>query len=158
MALKFTPMPSSCCESHWASSAAFCDDPEANAIFLELLTSGENPDIVLRMMNEAGVLGRFIPAFGRIVAMMQFNMYHHYTVDEHLIRAVGHLSAIERGKLSDDHPLASAIFPTITSRRLLYVAVFLHDIAKGRKEDHSIAGERIALELCPTAWPFGVGD
>ena len=125
------------------------DDPEANAIFLELLTSSDNPDIVLRMMNEAGVLGRFIPAFGRIVAMMQFNMYHHYTVDEHLIRAVGHLAAIERGKHSEDHPLASALIPTITSRRLLYVAVFLHDIAKGRKEDHSIAGERIALELCP---------
>lgn len=125
------------------------DDPEANAIFLELLTASEDPDIVLRMMNEAGVLGRFIPPFGRIVAMMQFNMYHHYTVDEHLIRAVGHLSAIERGRLSDDHPLSTAIFPTITSRRLLYVAVFLHDIAKGRKEDHSIAGERIALELCP---------
>ena len=124
-------------------------DPEANAIFLELLTSSDDPDIVLRMMNEAGVLGRFIPAFGRIVAMMQFNMYHHYTVDEHLIRAVGHLSAIERGKLSEDHPLSTAIFPTITSRRLLYVAVFLHDIAKGRKEDHSVAGERIALELCP---------
>ena len=125
------------------------NDPEANAIFLELLTASEDADIVLRMMNEAGVLGRFIPAFGRIVAMMQFNMYHHYTVDEHLIRAVGHLSAIERGKLSEDHPLSTAIFPTITSRRLLYVAVFLHDIAKGRKEDHSIAGERIALELCP---------
>ena len=125
------------------------NDPEANAIFLELLTASEDPDIVLRMMNEAGVLGRFIPAFGRIVAMMQFNMYHHYTVDEHLIRAVGHLSAIERGRLSEDHPLSTAIFPTITSRRLLYVAVFLHDIAKGRKEDHSIAGERIALELCP---------
>ena len=125
------------------------DDPEANAIFVELLTSSEEPDIVLRMMNEAGVLGRFIPPFGRIVAMMQFNMYHHYTVDEHLIRAVGHLAAIERGKLTDDHPLATAIFPTITSRRLLYVAVFLHDIAKGRKEDHSIAGERIATELCP---------
>jgi [protein-PII] uridylyltransferase len=125
------------------------DDPEANAIFLELLSSGDNPDIVLRMMNEAGVLGRFIPPFGRIVAMMQFNMYHHYTVDEHLIRAVGHLAAIERGKHSEDHPLASAIFPTIRSRKLLYVAVFLHDIAKGRKDDHSIAGERIALELCP---------
>ena len=125
------------------------DNPEANAIFIELLTSSENPDIVLRMMNEAGVLGRFIPPFGRIVAMMQFNMYHHYTVDEHLIRAVGHVSAIERGKLSGDHPLVSSIFSTITSRRLLYVAVFLHDIAKGRKEDHSTAGERIALELCP---------
>jgi len=125
------------------------NDPEANALFLELLTSSESPDIVLRMMNEAGVLARFIPPFGRIVAMMQFNMYHHYTVDEHLIRAVGHLSAIESGRLSEDHPLSTAIFPTITSRRLLYVAVFLHDIAKGRKEDHSIAGERIAREICP---------
>ncbi len=125
------------------------DDPEANAIFLELLTSSEEPETVLRMMNEAGVLGRFIPSFGRIVAMMQFNMYHHYTVDEHLIRAVGHLANIERGRLSEDHPLSTAIFPTITSRRLLYVAVFLHDIAKGRKEDHSVAGERIALEICP---------
>ena len=125
------------------------DDPAANAIFLELLTSSEEPESVLRMMNEAGVLGRFIPPFGRIVAMMQFNMYHHYTVDEHLIRAVGHLASIERGRLSEDHPLSTAIFPTITSRRLLYVAVFLHDIAKGRKEDHSIAGERIALEICP---------
>ncbi len=124
-------------------------DPQANAIFLELLTTSEEPDVILRMMNEAGVLGRFIPEFGRIVAMMQFNMYHHYTVDEHLIRSVGHLAAIERGKLSDDHPLASAIFPTITSRRALYVAMFLHDIAKGRKEDHSIAGERIARQLCP---------
>ncbi len=124
-------------------------DPEANAIFIELLTSSREPDIVLRMMNEAGVLGRFIPPFGRIVAMMQFNMYHHYTVDEHLIRAVGHLAAIERGDLNEDHPLATAIFPTLTSRRLLYVAVFLHDIAKGRKEDHSIAGERIAREICP---------
>jgi [protein-PII] uridylyltransferase len=100
-------------------------------------------------MNEAGVLGRFIPPFGRIVAMMQFNMYHHYTVDEHLIRSVGHVAEIERGKLSDDHPLASAIFQTVVSRRSLYVAVFLHDIAKGRKDDHSIAGERIAQELCP---------
>jgi [protein-PII] uridylyltransferase len=126
-----------------------CDDPQANAIFLEMLTQSSEPEIILRMMNEAGVLGRFIPAFGRIVAMMQFNMYHHYTVDEHLIRAVGILSSIERGQLSDDHPLAASIFPTVTSKRALYVAVLLHDIAKGRKEDHSIAGERIALELCP---------
>jgi [protein-PII] uridylyltransferase len=124
-------------------------DPEANAIFVELLTTTEEPDVILRMMNEAGVLGRFIPAFGRIVAMMQFNMYHHFTVDEHLIRSVGNLAAIDRGKLAEEHPLASSILPTITGRRALYVAVLLHDIAKGRKEDHSIAGERIALELCP---------
>ncbi|MBI2718459.1 MAG: [protein-PII] uridylyltransferase [Rhizobiales bacterium] len=126
-----------------------CDNPEANAIFLELLAASSEPETLLRMMNEAGVLGRFIPAFGRIVAMMQFNMYHHYTVDEHLIRAVGILSAIDQGRLSDDHPLSVSILPTVTSKRALYVAVLLHDIAKGRQEDHSIAGARIAEELCP---------
>jgi len=81
--------------------------------------------------------------------MMQFNMYHHYTVDEHLIRTVGVLSEIERGVAAEPHPLATKIFSTIQSRRALYVAAFLHDIAKGRPEDHSIEGARIARELCP---------
>src|SRR4029078_767833 len=81
--------------------------------------------------------------------MMQFNMYHHYTVDEHLIRAVGILAAIERGRFSFAPPLSTQIFPTVSSRRALYVAVLLHDIAKGRKESHSIAGERVAKTLCP---------
>ncbi|MDE2445144.1 MAG: [protein-PII] uridylyltransferase [Alphaproteobacteria bacterium] len=124
-------------------------DPEANAIFLEILTASLTPETLLRMMNETGVLGRFIPEFGRIVAMMQFSMYHHYTVDEHLIRAVGILSQLEQGLLSGDHPLSASLFPTLKSRRVLYVATLLHDIAKGRKEDHSIAGERVARELCP---------
>jgi len=122
---------------------------EANALFLEMLTARDAPEVILRVMNEAGVLGRFIPEFGKIVALMQFNMYHHYTVDEHLIRAVGVVSRIEKGELSEDHPLSAAIFPTLTSRRALYVAVLLHDIAKGHPEDHSVAGERIALQLCP---------
>ena len=123
--------------------------PEANKLFLEILTGSTTPETLLRMMNEAGVLGRFIPDFGKIVAMMQFNMYHHYTVDEHLIRSVGILADLERGNLSGDHPLSVSLFPTLTSRRVLYVATFLHDIAKGRKEDHSIGGEHIARELCP---------
>ena len=126
-----------------------CNDPEANAIFLELLSGSAEPEAMLRLMNEAGVLGRFIPEFGKIVAMMQFNMYHHFTVDEHLIRAVGILSAIEQGRLSGEHPLSASILPTITAKRALYVAVLLHDIAKGRPEDHSIAGARIAEHLCP---------
>ncbi len=125
------------------------ESPEANALFLKLLTETADPETVLRLMNEAGVLGRFIPDFGKIVAMMQFNMYHHFTVDEHLIRAVGILKEIERGDLEDDHPLSTNIFPTLQSRRALYVAVLLHDVAKGRQEDHSVAGERIALALCP---------
>ena len=124
-------------------------DPEANRIFLEILCSEINPEPTLRRMNEAGVLGRFIPDFGKVVSMMQFNMYHHYTVDEHLIRTVGVLSDIERGVAAEPHPLATKIFSTIQSRRALYVAAFLHDIAKGRPEDHSIEGARIARELCP---------
>ncbi|QFU17576.1 [protein-PII] uridylyltransferase [Microvirga thermotolerans] len=125
------------------------NDPEANRLFLDILTSRNAPEVVLRLMNEAGVLGRFIPDFGRIVAMMQFNMYHHYTVDEHLIRSIGVLTEIESGKGAADHPLATQIVGTIHNRRALYVAVFLHDIAKGRPEDHSTAGAAIARKLGP---------
>ena len=91
-------------------------------------------------MNEAGVLGRFVPDFGKVVSMMQFNMYHHYTVDEHLIRTVGMLSDIEHGMAAEPHPLSTSIIKTIQHRRALYVAAFLHDIAKGRTEDHSMVG------------------
>lgn len=122
---------------------------EANAIFLNILCGSEKPEAILRLMNEAGVLARFIPEFGKVVAMMQFNMYHHYTVDEHLIRAVGVLTSIEDSTLAKEHPLAAELFPSLKARRALYVATLLHDIAKGRHEDHSVAGERIALELCP---------
>ena len=124
-------------------------DPEANRIFLSILCDSRDPEAVLRRMNEAGVLGRFIPDFGRIVAQMQFNMYHHYTVDEHLLRAVGILSEIEHGRHAGDHPLASDLISTIANRRALFVAVLLHDIAKGRRERHSIAGEKVAKALCP---------
>ncbi len=124
-------------------------DPEANRLFLEILTTPHSSERALRLMNEAGVLGRFIPEFGRIVAMMQFNMYHHYTVDEHLLRALGELAAVELGQRKDELPLTSEIIGTISHRRALYVALLLHDIAKGRKEDHSIAGAQIARKLCP---------
>ena len=124
-------------------------DSRANALFMEVLTNPNSPDVVLRWMNEAGVFGRFIPDFGRVVAQMQFDMYHHYTVDEHSIRAIGLLAAIERGDMKEEHPLSSALFGQIASRRVLYVAVLLHDIAKGRGGDHSVLGAEIALDLCP---------
>ncbi len=124
-------------------------DPTANRLFIEVLTSRNSPEAVLRAMNEAGVLGRFIPDFGRIVAMMQFNMYHHYTVDEHLLHAIGFLSAIEKGALKEEHPLVHDLLPLIAYRTPLYIALFLHDVAKGREEDHSIAGARVARDLCP---------
>ncbi|MBV9703851.1 MAG: [protein-PII] uridylyltransferase, partial [Methylobacteriaceae bacterium] len=130
-------------------------NPEANRLFLEILTSRNSPEVVLRRMNETGVLGRFIPDFGHIVAMMQFNMYHHYTIDEHLLRAIGVLAEIDAGTLKEDHPLANSIMPTIANRTALYVALFLHDIAKGHHADHSIVGAEVARHLCPR---FGLSE
>ena len=101
-------------------------------------------------MNESGVLGKFLPDFGRIVAMMQFDMYHSYTVDEHTIKAIGVLNQIESNKLADTAPLATSVMPEIESRRALFVAMFLHDIAKGRGGDHSILGAELAQTLCPS--------
>ncbi|HYE28749.1 MAG TPA: [protein-PII] uridylyltransferase [Allosphingosinicella sp.] len=124
-------------------------DPRANALFLDVLTSPRDPETVLRWMNEAGVFGRFVPDFGRVVAQMQFDMYHHYTVDEHSIRAIGLLARIEKGEVREDNPLAVALFRHIASRRVLYVAVLLHDIAKGRGGDHSLLGAEVARALCP---------
>ncbi len=125
------------------------ENDEANRLFLSILTSRRNPELILRRMNESGVLGRFIPDFGKIVSMMQFNMYHHYTVDEHLLRTVDVLSRIDRGLEEEAHPLTAMLMPGIEDRSALYVAVLLHDIAKGRPEDHSVAGAKVARKLCP---------
>jgi [protein-PII] uridylyltransferase len=125
------------------------EDPEPNRIFLGLLLGHTNPERALRLMNEVGVLGAFIPDFGRIVAMMQFNMYHHYTVDEHTIRAISTLSQIERGELSSDLPVSTDILKGGINRRVLYVALLLHDIGKGSGRDHSEYGAEVAARLCP---------
>ena len=131
---------------------ALRQDPEANRLFLGLSTRSRDPETI----SAADERGRACSAassraFGRIVAMMQFNMYHHYTVDEHLLRAVGNVAEIEAGALRDEHPLSSELFHTLSpaGRTALYVATFLHDIAKGRPENHSSAGEQIAAALCP---------
>ena len=125
-------------------------DPEATAEFLGILTSRRNPERVLRLMNESGVLGRFLPDFGKIVAMMQFDMYHSYTVDEHTIKVIGVLHNIGTGGLAETAPVATSVMPEIESRLVLFVAALLHDIAKGRDGDHSELGAELALELCPS--------
>ncbi|MDO5703871.1 MAG: [protein-PII] uridylyltransferase, partial [Paracoccus sp. (in: a-proteobacteria)] len=122
-------------------------NPEASRIFIDLLLKHGNPERALRRMNELGVLAAFIPEFEPVVAMMQFNMYHHFTVDEHLIQCVAALAEIERGEHPDDLPLSSEIIGGGVNRRVLYLAVLLHDIGKGRPEDHSIIGARIARRV-----------
>jgi len=129
--------------------AAVRRDPRANQMFMDILTSRRDPETVLRWMSEAGVFGRFIPDFGRVVAQMQFDMYHHYTVDEHTIRAIGLLAQIEKGADGEEHSLAIEVFTEIASRRVLYVSTLLHDIAKGRSGDHSVLGAEVAMKLCP---------
>jgi len=126
------------------------ENQQANELFREILTARSNAEIVLRRMNEAGVLGRFVPEFGQVVSMMQFNMYHHYTVDEHLLRCVGVLAEIETGA-NPEYGLANDLIWTIQpgNRDVLHIALFLHDIAKGRVEDHSVVGARIARQFCP---------
>ncbi|WP_417249580.1 [protein-PII] uridylyltransferase [Celeribacter sp.] len=123
--------------------------PEAQKIFLDILLKHGNPERGLRRMNEIGVLGAFIPEFQHIVAMMQFNMYHSYTVDEHTIQCISNLAQIERGELIEELPVASDILSRGINRRVLYVAVLLHDIGKGRNEDHSVIGAQIARKIAP---------
>ena len=122
---------------------------EARRIFLDLLLKHDNPESALRRMNELGVLAAYIPEFEPIVAMMQFNMYHHYTVDEHTIQCISALSQIERGELVEELPIASRILEEGINRKIIYVALLLHDIGKGRPEDHSVLGARIARSVAP---------
>jgi [protein-PII] uridylyltransferase len=125
------------------------EDREATRIFLDLMLKHGNPERALRRMNELGVLSAFIPEFEPIVAMMQFNFYHHYTVDEHTIQTISTLAQIERHELIEELPLSSGILDEGVNRKVLYVALLLHDIGKGRSEDHSIVGAQIARKVAP---------
>ena len=125
------------------------EDPEAAKIFLGTLLKHGNPERALRRMNELGLLGTFLPEFGQIVAMMQFNMYHHYTVDEHTIQCIRNLALIEHGDLEEELPVASTILAEGVNRRVLYVALLMHDIGKGREEDHAVLGAKIARKVAP---------
>jgi len=123
-------------------------DPVAAKVFLDTLARGKNPQRALELMNEAGVLGRFIPEFGRIVAQMQFNMYHSFTVDEHTLRAVGVIADIAAGRLTEAHPLATQIMPLIEDREALLLAMLLHDTGKGGVGGQEKAGARSARQVC----------
>ncbi|MEI6158679.1 MAG: [protein-PII] uridylyltransferase [Roseococcus sp.] len=123
-------------------------DDEASAIFIDLLM-GKDAAKWLRLLNEAGFLGRFLPEWARIVGLMQFDTYHVFTVDEHTIEAIGILKQVERGDLNEIAPVATELMGQLQSRRALFMATLLHDIAKGRGGDHSEIGARLAQEICP---------
>ncbi len=126
-------------------------DPEAARAFLDILAHGQRPYRTLTLMNETGLLGRFLPEWGRIVGQTQFNMYHAYTVDEHTLQAVGIINDIQRGKLKAEHPNASEIVHRIADFEALMLAMLLHDVGKGgdrgQLEDGAIAARRACDRL-----------
>jgi [protein-PII] uridylyltransferase len=126
-------------------------DPEATRAFLDILAHGQRPYRVLTLMNETGLLGRFLPEWGRIVGQTQFNMYHAYTVDEHTLQAIGIINDIWRGKLKADHPSSSEIVHRIDDFEALMLAMLLHDVGKGgdrgQLEDGAIAARRACDRL-----------
>jgi len=123
-------------------------DPATAAAFLDVLARSRNPRRALELMSEAGVLGRYLPEFGRIVAQMQFNMYHSYTVDEHTLRAVGVIADLDAGRFAGGHPVAVSVMPLIEDREALYLAMLLHDTGKGGAGGQERAGARAARQAC----------
>ena len=130
-------------------------DPEASEIFLDLLCGHDAENghadgaTWLKVMNEVGILGRLLPDWARIVGQMQFDTYHVFTVDEHTIEVIRVLNSLERGELAQIAPVASDLVGNLQSRRALYIAAIMHDIAKGRGGDHSELGAELALEVGP---------
>jgi [protein-PII] uridylyltransferase len=131
---------------------------DAAALFMNLLCgsheAGHDPEcnsaLWMGILNESGILGRFLPDWRRIVGQMQFDTYHVYTVDVHTVQCIRNLNTIEAGSLKEIAPIASDLIGQIQSRRALYMAMVMHDIAKGRGGDHSVLGAELALTVCPT--------
>ena len=125
-------------------------DPGAAEVFLEILSRGRETFRTLTLMNEAGVLGRYIPEFGRIVCQMQFNMYHSYTVDEHTLRAVKVLADARTGRpVDEERPLLSVVLPQIGDVEVLMLAMLLHDSGKGGEGTQEEAGGRVVRAVAP---------
>ncbi len=119
----------------------------ANEQLLELLLTSKAPEMHLRRMNEAGILGALIPEFERVTGMMQYDGYHTYTVDEHSLVAVGNLAAIEQGLWQDKLPVTTAVAREKFDRAVLYVATLCHDLAKGTGGAHAEKGEVLVTRI-----------
>ena len=141
---------------HERGAIALRHDPVAAIAFQDLLCGPEEGPgrgegaKWMAVLNESGFLGRYIPDWARVVGQMQFDTYHVFTVDEHTIEAIRVLNALERGDLVEVAPIATGLAEDLHSRRSLYNAMLLHDIAKGRGGDHSELGAELAMQLGPT--------
>jgi [protein-PII] uridylyltransferase len=127
--------------------ARFRRDPENRALFLKLFQQSHliHP---LRRMNQYDILGRYLPAFGDIVGQMQHDLFHVYTVDQHILQVMRNLRRFAMPEFAHEYPFCSRLMAGFEKRWLLYVAALFHDIAKGRGGDHSQLGKKDAARFC----------
>jgi [protein-PII] uridylyltransferase len=127
---------------------AFRESTENQALFLTILKQQYGVHQSMRRMNRYGVLGKYIPAFGKIIGQMQHDLFHVYTVDEHTLKLLANLRRFSKPQLAHEFPLCSQLFADFKQPHLLYLAAIFHDIAKGRGGDHSELGKKDAKRFC----------
>jgi [protein-PII] uridylyltransferase len=127
---------------------AFRRDPVNRDLFIQIMKSPSHVERALRRMNQCGILGRYLPAFGRIVGQMQHDLYHVYTVDEHILRVIRNLRRFSIPELAHEFPLCSRLMSDFARPEVLYLGALFHDIAKGRGGDHSQLGKIDARRFC----------
>ena len=129
-------------------NAAFRRNPQHRALFMEILRQPRGLTRELRLLNRYGFLGRYLPAFGRIVGQMQHDLFHVYTVDEHILMVVRNLRRFLSPEFAHEYPLCSRLIGEFERPEVLYIAGIFHDIAKGRQGNHSMLGKRDARRFC----------
>ncbi len=126
----------------------FRENNENKSLFIKILSQDIGINHTLRRMNDYGILGQYIPAFGKIVGQMQHDLFHVYTVDEHILNVLANLRRFAKPELKHEFPLCSQLFESFEKPHLLYLAALFHDIAKGRGGDHSALGTKDAKRFC----------
>ncbi len=129
-------------------NSAFRADIRAQSLFMEILRQPWGITRELRRMNRYGILAAYIPAFENIVGRMQYDLFHVYTVDEHTLMVLRNLRRLSVPELAEEAPFLSQLFRTLPKKELIYLAALFHDIAKGRGGNHSILGEKDAVDFC----------
>jgi [protein-PII] uridylyltransferase len=132
----------------WLIDEEFRQNPRHHRLFLEILKAPQGVTRTLKRMNTYGVLGLYLPAFGRIVGRMQYDLFHAYTVDQHTLFVVENLRRLALARFDGEHPNASAIMQSFEKPEIVYLAGIFHDIAKGRGGDHSELGATDAMAFC----------
>lgn len=127
----------------------FRDNPEHQALFMSIIRSPHLYDTMVAM-KRYGVLGNYIPAFGQITGLMQYDLFHIYTVDAHTLLLLRNLSRFKEPEFAKEFPVVSSVFQRIARHDIVYMAAIFHDIAKGRGGDHSELGALDAIEFCRT--------